>query len=822
MAESVRELVVTLSLDAGTFAKTCTDINSQIKGVQAEFNNITAGVDSWQSTIAGREAKLNALTETLGLQQTKISTIVTELKKANDALAADPTNINKARNKSDLERKLNDAEAAAKRTKAEIEAINKVKFTEFATKMTTLGTSLKTFGRKFSMYIGGPLAALGIKSFNLAQDYETASARLQIATQATDEQMSGLNDTILGMTTEIPVSYVEIAGLMKTLSEAGVPIENLEKITRQIEALKATSDITDENVTDMVRFMEIMKIPIEDIDKFSSALFSLGINSIATSGEIFAMATRMGSTGALAGFSAQEILALATAYTSLGIEAEAGGTAANKLAKEFQLAAETGNGAHASLEQISGVMGITVEQFKSMQATDPAGLMLDFFDSLKNGGEEGNASVLALLDSLGITEARLSNLAATAANNPDFFAEMMQGSETAWNDTSAAAEATATAYDTSASKTAISLNEIENNAADAGTNVVEAVQPIIDAIANITAEFGKLDEDTQTNWVKVAGALILLGPAASGIGSVATSVGGMIKWINALSPASVASFTTFANSLGGMLKTATPYIATIWAIVALAKSTAEIVANNYGMGDALEESGVSATVAAMDKTTEAGKAANEQLELYNSLLVAIKDPVNTTTDTAGKVELWTPFFTQSVRDEMFGGLPVEQLVNDQMLGSFIAQYKAKLEADMTLATTEASNAGIGAGTTEGLAAATPVAETAATGLATAVDTAFTGELGIQSPSTVFQAHGVDTVTGLSLGIMQGLPLAAAAMTTLGAALTAIASAQGTAAGAAYGSAFSSSASIQISAAMGKIKRELDLINIRINRGYGSV
>ena len=60
------------------------------------------------------------------------------------------------------------------------------------------------------------------------------------------------------------------------------------------------------------------------------------------------------------------------------------------------------------------------------------------------------------------------------------------------------------------------------------------------------------------------------------------------------------------------------------------------------------------------------------------------------------------------------------------------------------------------------------------------------------------------------------------MTTLGAALTAIAAAQGTAAGAAYGSAFSSAASIQLNASMAKIKRELDNMNIRINQGYGNV
>lgn len=825
MAESVRELVVTLSLDAGTFSKTCKDINDQIKGVQSQFNAITGGVDSWQSTIEGRNAKLTALNETLALQQEKIKAIADELATATGKLMAAETpgdTLKAARKKSELETKLYDAQTQAEKTKLEIEKINQIKFDEFGKKMKTFGDSLQTFGRKFSMYIGGPLAALGVKSFNLAQEYETAMTRLQIASQATDDEIAILNDTILRMSGEIPFTYVEIADMMKTLSEAGVPISNLEKIAQQFLALKSISDIDDDGITNMIRFMEIMKIPLDNIDQFSSALFSLGINSVATSSEIFEMANRMASTGALAGFSAQEILALATAYTSLGINAEAGGTASNKLMKEFQLAAETGNGAKASLEQLAGVMGITEEKFVNMQKTDPAGLMLNFFDSLTKGGAEGNSSVLALLDSLGITEARLSALAATAANNPDFFSEMLAYAEQAWSDTSAAADAADKAFSTSAANTKTSLNEMENAAADVGENVIDAVQPIIDVIADLATEFGKLDEATQTNWVKVAGALVLLGPAAMGIGSVASAVGSMSKWIATLTPANIASWTSFTGSMMGMLGVAAGSIGAIYALIELMKAS-------YNSLDGALKTDITGLTAVVEEIKQSGTASDEATGKMDGYLAKLKEldgatfnPVSTSTDTAAKTALWAPIFTEGVRDEMFGGLSVESIVGEgSNLAYYIEQYRAKLEADLKAATSEASSAGIGTGTTEGLTAATPTAETAASGLATAVDNAFTGELGIESPSTVFIQHGLDTAMGMNIGLLQGLPVVVGAMTTLGAALTAIAAAQGTAAGAAYGAAFSSAASIQLNASMAKIKRELDSMNIRINRGYGS-
>ena len=86
--------------------------------------------------------------------------------------------------------------------------------------------------------------------------------------------------------------------------------------------------------------------------------------------------------------------------------------------------------------------------------------------------------------------------------------------------------------------------------------------------------------------------------------------------------------------------------------------------------------------------------------------------------------------------------------------------------------------------------------------------------------------GLALAQGLTLsvrqGILQSIPQAVVAMTTLGASLTAIAAAQGASAGNAFGAAFGRSASIQFSAAVRKIKQEIDQLNLRILRGYGTI
>ena len=109
MAESVRELVVSGSLEAGTFSKTCKDINQQIKGVEAEFNNITAGAGSWTDTMAGRKAKMDALTKRLTCKKRKSPPSPLELEKQNSSKPTPATWVLRKRYPA-WKRKLNNAE----------------------------------------------------------------------------------------------------------------------------------------------------------------------------------------------------------------------------------------------------------------------------------------------------------------------------------------------------------------------------------------------------------------------------------------------------------------------------------------------------------------------------------------------------------------------------------------------------------------------------------------------------------------------------------------------------------------------------------------
>ena len=85
MAETLRELVVALSLDSSNFSRNMRTINQQIKEAECTFRLAVAGGQNYDKTIAGTEAKLSMLGQKL-TQQRAVEQYSRALVVANDKL----------------------------------------------------------------------------------------------------------------------------------------------------------------------------------------------------------------------------------------------------------------------------------------------------------------------------------------------------------------------------------------------------------------------------------------------------------------------------------------------------------------------------------------------------------------------------------------------------------------------------------------------------------------------------------------------------------------------------------------------------------------
>ena len=86
MAETLRELVVALSLDSSNFSRIMRTTIKQIKEAESTFRLAGAGVENYEKTIAGTEAKLPMQGQKLAQQQRAVEQYSWVLVAANDKL----------------------------------------------------------------------------------------------------------------------------------------------------------------------------------------------------------------------------------------------------------------------------------------------------------------------------------------------------------------------------------------------------------------------------------------------------------------------------------------------------------------------------------------------------------------------------------------------------------------------------------------------------------------------------------------------------------------------------------------------------------------
>lgn len=643
MAETTREMVVRLTMDAGGFKKTASEINRQIRNIDKEIRGM------------GGDPSRSQLEEKLGLQQKAVENLQKAVEAARAKFNAADTDAQKllaAKQLSGLETELANAEAKALLLKNQLSSINYVRWGGM---ITGFGRAMQRMGQKFTMYVGAPLAALGISSFNAFKDYEMALARLKSALPDAGEEIERLNQAALEMSETIPVSYEELMAIMTGLAKAGVPVQNIEGMTLALARMSAVTGMTAEEVsTSMVMFMNSMGLPMGNVDQLGAALVRLADESIATEGDIFSMATRMAATGSLAGLSATEVLSLSAAFASMGVNAEAGGSAASKLMKKMQLAAETGQ----NVEGFANVMGVSAEEFSRMWDSSASDTMLAFFQGLSDMDASGEQSVTAWLAEMELNEIRLSNLIALGASRPDMFESLMGSGKEGFAENTALVEKAGTIFETTSGQMDMLANATRNAQADLGENVADTFQPIIDKVGELVKGFGELDEETQTRWVNIGATLVGVGAGATLIGTAAQGVGKIVTFVGNLKSGNVALFSkliaALAGPAGGWLLAAAGVAGVVAALNSIKTPAEQIIDGLKNIVIDLDEDSYNATMAALAEVkAQADALSGETGERNKNISTAVKRGYGTA-DMYGTALGYEAMFTQSQITEIAG------------------------------------------------------------------------------------------------------------------------------------------------------------------------
>lgn len=394
-----------------------------------------------------------------------------------------------------------------------------------------------------------------------SMDFESAITGVAKTTDLTDEELADMSDAIKAMSTEIPASTTEIAAVAEAAGQLGIQKDALLDFTRVMTMLGTATNMTAEDAaTALARFANITGMSADNYDRLGAVIVDLGNNFATTESEITQMGTRLASGGKLAGLTEPQIMALAAAMSSVGIEAEAGGTAMTQTLNAIEKAVATGED---SLQSFADVAGMSADSFAEMWNTDALGALTAFIRGLGNLDEQGESAVLVLED-LGLTGIRQGNMLKSLALAADQMDSAVQTANTAWDENIALTNEANKRYATTQSKLDMMQNAYNNLKVAVGDAFTPALRDAYDAgtdVLNVLGEF------VQENPALVKGVATFTG-VVGGATVALTAYAAISKVIKALDMA-----TMFGGAVGPIMLGVTAVAALTAGIVALSDAS---------------------------------------------------------------------------------------------------------------------------------------------------------------------------------------------------------------------------------------------------------
>lgn len=608
-AYSVRDLVVSLTLNSEDFKSKMSGINALLKQSKSEFRLAGAGVKDFEKTTAGVSAKLASLRQQQALLGEKTKEYAKRFDAVNASMQSNLATQEKYKNKiAQVRAQFEEATAAAKQYKsmangldmtkpgaesaysqlmsdaeksaaqaedlkgklktleaqykacgkttekykneliklqtamnnvgadtAEIEAeIRKLssRFYQLGVDcekagkiMQTVGQNTKALGGFMTRYVTTPVVAAGTGIVKTAMDAEEAFAGVEKAIGGTAEEMAAIQDSIVDMSKRKPFDVTEIADVVQTAGQLGVARDNVISFTEAVLDLGAVSSDLDAATAaeQMAKYFNIAGLDTseENVRAFTSTVFELGNTTATSESAILEMSMRIAAAGHQVGMTDADILGLAATLSSVGLEAQAGGSAISKLLSRIDVAVATGS---AEIKDFAKIAGMSVDDFVAAWQDAPTTALGNFINGLAQMSDEGISSI-AVLEDMGLSELRLRDTILRTVNANDLFNETMAASNKEWKSANSLSNSAAKRYDTTKNKLKLLLNNLKAVALQFADAIMPTLDKWIEKIGEWVEKFEGMSDGAKASLTKFAAISALIGPALKLFGGGILTIG---------------------------------------------------------------------------------------------------------------------------------------------------------------------------------------------------------------------------------------------------------------------------------------------------------
>ncbi|WP_247936353.1 phage tail tape measure protein [Streptococcus oralis] len=541
------QMYIELGLDVSKFNPTLNGAKNAVKYFQSNVKALDSSLKNNGKNTDLLQAKYKTLGQAIEAQKS----VLDQMKKSFDALEPGTAKFDKAAAEIERENaKLTAMEGQLRSVQQALIAVGKEnsfanRINKFGDGLIKSGDKIKNFGDNVSS-LGGKLttgltlplvASVGMVT-QAAVDYESAFAGVKKTVDETATvSYKNLSDGIRQMAKELPASAVEIANVAEVAGQLGIKAEDILTFSRtMIDMGESTNLSAEEAATAIAKIANILGLTSDEYGRFGASVVDLGNNFATTERDIVEMTNRLAAGGKLAGLTAPDILGLATAMSSVGIEAEAGGTAMTQTLTAIGNAVSlTGKGAADDLNLIAKTAGMTSEEFQQAWKEKPVVALQSFIKGLKDAQDKG-VNMNAILAQLGMTGIRQSNMLKSLALASDKMGDAVDRSNKAWKENTALTNEANKRYETTESQLKMFKNQVTDLAIEFGGPLLKALRdgltaakPWIDTLAKMAKQFSSMSEEQQRNVLKWAALTAGAGPALSILGKGFGIIGNLTK-----------------------------------------------------------------------------------------------------------------------------------------------------------------------------------------------------------------------------------------------------------------------------------------------------
>lgn len=438
-----------------------------------------------------------------------------------------------------------------------------------AKKVTQAGVALS----KFSL----PIAGVGFLATKAAIEFESAFAGVKKTVDGTDAEFKILSDGLKKMAEEIPVSTTELAKIAEAAGQLGIKKENILGFTRVMADMGVATNLSsDQAATALARMANITGMSQDKFSNLGSVVVALGNKFATTESEIVEMGLRLAGAGEQIGLSEAEIMGFSSALSSVGIEAEAGGSAFSKVMKDISKAVSQGG---SDLDEFAKIAGMSAEKFATDFTERPAESLTKFIEGFIRVKQEGGNALLSL-DAVGLSGIRTSDALLRTANAGTLVADSIKLAGQAWKDDNALSYEAGERYKTLESQLLVTKGILNNAAIEIGGHLTPIVVAMNEKVRDAIRWFQGLSDKSKEIIVKVGLVIAALGPLVFILGTLSSSTLNAIRGFTELGKISVGLITNI-----GKLWTA--FVGLVPAIYSAVAASLAFLATPLGLGLAL-------------------------------------------------------------------------------------------------------------------------------------------------------------------------------------------------------------------------------------------